>query len=504
MAKTYCDFTDEISQAEIYEGLLAYGMFSEKLPPLFSSISFYDYCLAYSPSFQDKWHPHIFYDSMRNTNVPRQLGIPDPRAYQLLCKCVSNNWGNIQAYFRQKAQGQEYIISRIHLRKIAGSKALFKMNYGNWILDGTPEPDLLIGSRFIVRADISTCFPSIYTHSIPWALVGKGFAKEHAGRKWASEWYNQVDHYTQNCKNGETHGLLIGPHVSNLLGEIILTSVDNELAADWDYVRNIDDYTCFVKTREEAQLFLVALSAALRKYDLSLNHKKTEIAELPTAMTEQWTRQIGNPLAFCRNGIMDYISVRAYLDSAIEIMQKNKENSAILNYAIKAIPADRLSRNAVGYCVKTILHLCLLYPYLLQIVDQFVFERFHVSADQIKDFSVMVYEQELKNKNFDAVCFALFFALKYGFMIDSVKAQDAIDSESCVFRLLAFLYFKKHRIITERALLRDLARTLKANEYDFGQNWLFVYETLPQSELPVEWKTMKSSGISFLQKEYQI
>ena len=283
--KTYSDFTDEISQAEIYEGLLGHGMFSEKLPPLFTSVSFFDYCLANSPSFQDKWHPHVFYESMRNTNVPRQLGIPDPRAYQLLCKCISDNWGNLQAYLRQKSQGQKHIISRIHLRKIAGTKALFKMNYGNWKYDGTPEPDLLIGSRYIVRADISTCFPSIYTHSIPWALMGKAFAKEHAGRKWASEWYNQIDHYTQNCKNGETHGVLIGPHVSNLIGEIILSSVDNELYADWNYTRNIDDYTCFVKTREEAQLFLVALSSALRKYDLTLNHKKTEIAELPTAMT---------------------------------------------------------------------------------------------------------------------------------------------------------------------------------------------------------------------------
>ena len=46
------------------------------------------------------------------------------------------------------------------------------MNYSNWKTDGTPEPDLLIGKKYIVKADISTCFPSIYTHSIPWALVG--------------------------------------------------------------------------------------------------------------------------------------------------------------------------------------------------------------------------------------------------------------------------------------------------------------------------------------------
>lgn len=500
VVKKYSDFTDEISSSEIYEGLLGHGMFSEKLPPVFSSEEFYNFCKTQSPSFQDKCRPHIFYESMRNTNVPRQLGIPDPRAYQLLCKCISDNWSDLQTHMRRKTQGQKHIISRIHLRKMADTKSLFKMNYENWKYDGTPEPDLLIGSKYIVHADISTCFPSIYTHSIPWALVGKEYAKTHRDK---TVWFNQLDHYTQNCKNGETHGVLIGPHASNLIGEIILNCVDDELSVKWSYIRNIDDYTCFVKTREDAQLFLVELSSALRKFDLTLNHKKTEISELPMAMTEQWIRQVGNPLAFCRDGIMDYIGVRAYLDSAIEIMQKNKENSAILNYAIKAIPADKLSYNAIDYCIKTIFHLCLLYPYLLQIMDLYVFERLHVQTELIKSFSKLVYEQELINKNYDAVCYALFFALKYGFVIDSVKSQDAIDSESCIFRLLTFLYFKKNKNALEEAQLHGLAQTLKKDDYDLGQNWLFVYEVLPQSELPDEWKNLKTNGVSFLKKEFQ-
>ena len=502
--KKYSDFTDEISQADVYEGLLGYGLFSEKIPPILSSENFYNYCANNSPHFPDKWQPHIDYDSMRNTNVPRQLGIPNPMAYQKLCKCISDNWSAIQTYFRQKSQGQQHIIGRIHLRRMADTKVLFKMNYENWKTDGTPEPDLLIGSSFIVRADISTCFPSIYTHSIPWALVGKSFAKDHAGSKWKGEWYNQFDHCAQNCKNGETHGVLIGPHASNLIGEIILTSVDNELAKNWKYVRHIDDYTCFVKTREEAQLFLTELSEALRKYDLSLNHKKTEIAELPTALTEQWIRQIGNPALFFRDSIMDYIGVRTYLDSAIEIMQKNKENTAILNYAIKALPVSKLSRNAASYTIKTVLHLCLLYPYLLQIVDEYIFERFHVPVDEIKCFSELVYDQELKSKNYDGVCHALYFALKYNFLIEATKAQDAEKSDSCMFRLMAFLYFKKNGIKAERAQLRQLALTLKKNDYDFGKNWLFVYEVLPQSDLPGDWKALKTNGISFLKKEYQI
>ena len=383
-------------------------------------------------------------------------------------------------------------------------KTLFKMNYGNWRTDGTPEPDLLIGSKYVVHADISTCFPSIYTHSIPWALVGKEYAKKHKGNKERPEWYNQIDHYSQNCKYGETHGVLIGPHASNLIGEIILTSVDSQLVEKWKYIRYIDDYTCYVASREDAQLFLVDLSAELRKYDLTLNHKKTEIAELPTAMTEQWIRQIGGHSNPFRNGIMDFIGARAYLDSAIEIMQKNKENSAILNYAIKALPVDRLSRNASDYCVKTILHLCLLYPYLLQIMDEYVFERFHVSKHQIHSFTEKIYQQSLSNKDYDGICYSLYFALKYDFEIVSVTAQDAESSDSCVFRLLAFLYFKKNSINNEKTQLRNFALKLKKDDYELDRNWLFIYEVLPQSDLPGDWKKLKAGGVSFLKENYQI
>ena len=40
MEKKYCDFIDEISADDLYEGLLGYGMFANKLPPVFTSVPF--------------------------------------------------------------------------------------------------------------------------------------------------------------------------------------------------------------------------------------------------------------------------------------------------------------------------------------------------------------------------------------------------------------------------------------------------------------------------------
>ncbi|MCX0405461.1 RNA-directed DNA polymerase, partial [Clostridium perfringens] len=220
---------------------------------------------------------YIYYESMRNINFPRPLGIPNPMAYQRLCECLSENWDKIQKHFETTTKDKSYKVSRIHIRKLNNSGSLFEMNYDNWRSDGSPELDLLIGKRYIVKADISNCFPSIYTHSLPWALVGKATSKTNRNK---SEWFNKIDHYVQNIKNGETHGLIIGPHTSNLLSEIILCSIDKKLNK-WDYIRNIDDFTCYVETYDKAQRFLVELSEQLREFDLVLNHKKTEIIELP-------------------------------------------------------------------------------------------------------------------------------------------------------------------------------------------------------------------------------
>lgn len=262
-SKHYYDFTNELSADEIYEGLLAHGLFTEKLPPVFTAKAFYDYCKSQSPAFPKKPAEYIYHESMRNINTPRPLGIPNPAAYQRLCKYISEIWPQLQQYFEKETKGQEHIISRTHIRKMKESDSLFSMNYKNWKDDGTPEPDLLLGAKYLVHADVSNCFPSIYTHALSWALVGKDVAKQN--QKDGSQWYNELDFHTRNVKHGETHGLLIGPHVSNLLSEIILVKIDKILYdKGWRYIRNIDDYTCYVSTYEDGQLFLTELSEQLR------------------------------------------------------------------------------------------------------------------------------------------------------------------------------------------------------------------------------------------------
>jgi hypothetical protein len=499
--KTYADFMNEISSSEIYEGLLAYGLFAEQLPPIFTGKPFFDYCRNNTTSFPKEPAGFVYYENMRNVNVPRPLGIPNQVAYHHLCECISLNWDKLQAHFQKVTVNHTHIISRIHLRKMKDKPQLFEMNYNNWRTDGSPEPDLLIGARYMVKADIANCFPSIYTHALSWALEGKDVAKQ--SQKDRKKWYNALDFHARNIHDGETHGLIIGPHASNLLSEIILTKIDQELHKnDFKFIRNIDDYSCFVETYEKGRRFLVVLHEQLRYYGLLLNNKKTAIAELPAASIEQWVRRLNAFTAFDSTKYMNYKEVQAYLDLAVDLMHENGGNTAVVKYAIKVLSKTQLSDNAKEYYVKTVLHLALIYPYLVPQLDQYVFEAFSVEQSVIRSYSQRLLDSGLKTKNYEESCYALYFALKHNFLLDNVLYDYVVKSNHCIFLLLSYLYCEMQN---NRDMIRDLksyAESLMQTE--MNAYWLFIYEVLPQSKLKSYWKTLKKSDVTFVNIKQEV
>ena len=493
----------EIKADELYDRLVSYGMFSEKLPPIFTGDLFLQYCKNIrKQSFSDKWRGYINYENMRNINIPRNIGIPTPMGHELLCKTLMKHWTKLTKYFSTTTKEQSRIISRIHIRKMQDKKELFLMNYENRIDDGTPEPDIYLGKRYMVHADISKCYPSIYTHAIPWALVGKDVAKNNTGKKEQNKWYNQIDHFAQISKNGETHGLLIGPHTSNVLSEIILCAIDGDLSKKYDsYIRHIDDYICYANTKEDADNFIIDLNRELRKYDLLLNHKKTEIYELPICVVETWIHKIQNHMATFQKfkDYIDYKEIQAFIDFIIKLVSENADNNSVVLYAIKALKDLNLTKNAQEYLVKSVVSLSLLYPYLVPILGKYIFEKYEVDNNQIQKYANMIYERYIHKNNYEACSFALLYAIDSNSKIDSIDIKIIKSSQDCILMLMAFIYCKKNNLKSEVKQLKDYAQELKKGEMD--QYWLFVYECL--RNLSGEWGTMKKNKVSFLKSEYR-
>jgi len=499
--RTYNSYTDEISPEELYEGLVGYGIFAEKIPNFLSSKMFLDYTKTLVFPLKLRPKDYIRFSSMRNINVPRSMAIPEPFAFANQCHALSENWANIQEHFREKTRNDRYKISRIHLRKLFNKPPLFEMNYKNFEKDGAPEQDILIKSKYIAEADISNCFPSIYSHAISWALVGKQTAKKYKTDQ--SQWYNQLDHHIMNVKYGETSGLLIGPHSSNLIAEIILVSIDNELVKKgFKYIRNIDDYQCYAETHEQAEKFLVSLSDELAKFELSLNHKKSKICPLPKANVRNWVTKLNHFYFTNTYNIGEKLGLRVkelkgFLDFATEIMLENNNDAAVLNYAIKTLSDKYLGVNAKDYFFKQIHHLVLLYPYLTSILEEKVFKPHSTPKWVIKNIAKDLFHLGINKRLFDACSYAVFWALKYDFELEIDNLKNlAIDSNDCIFLLISYQY---HKATQKKGYLkeyRDHAVNLK--KLDFDRYWLYVYEVLSWSDLTDNYKLMKKQGVTFL------
>jgi hypothetical protein len=491
----------EITPQQLYHGLLAHGLFTEKLPPIFSSVNFFDYCQMQTKDFNEAKSTHIFYENMREINIPRQLGILNPIVYQKLCKCLSDSWYKTCDHFEKYTSFQSHKISRIHIRKIKNSQSLFEMNYKNWKIDGSPEPDIILDKKYLVKTDITNFFPSIYTHSLPWALAGKSFAKEHRGN---CLWYNTIDYYTQKLRNGETHGLIIGPHASNLLSEIIMAVIDSNLYnKGWNnFIRNIDDYECYVNSFDDGQRFISDLSDELREFDLCINYKKTSVFKLPLASTTLWTRQINTIKKKEEDEVMNYKELQAYLDNVIEIMNNNDTISSVLKYAIKVLSSQKMTDNAREYYVKTIFHYAIIYPYLIPLLENYVFKDYELDDIILSRFTNRIFRDGIHFNYIDEICFSLYYAIKYNIILSNEKNEMEIilTSNNCIILLLTYLYMKKQNNKTACKKLMEYAHKLSMNKDDFGQYWLFIYELLPKSKLKGVWKDMKDKGITFIKQ----
>lgn len=507
---SYSDHMRRLTQNMIYDGFVGYGLFSEKLPPVFTSESFLKFCKdhpekLFLPNLEDDYsnlycRQYVQYESNRNNKDFRQLGVPNPFAYELLCRYIRDNWSAIQKHLIDYTAGQRHKVSRTHIRRFNNSPVLFKMNYKS-ISERVKNPVLsfLKTARYCVRADISSCFPSIYSHALAWAIAGKEEAKKHIGDD--SLWYNRLDKYTRGVKYGETNGLIIGPHVSNLLSELILVVVDSNLSmAGYKFTRHIDDYECYVETREKADAFIYDLTDELRKFALVLNRKKTKILELPIGQDEGWVRRLNTFKMLMPKDRWSFDAVRGYLDFVVDLMREIGD-LAIISYAMKIAARADMTDDARGYYVQYMMHLAILYPYLYQFIDESLFQACNVGFHEIAEFSQQMYRHGLGVRNREEVIYSLYFAVKYNFKINDFNEEAICKQNNAILDVMGFLYLKSLGLKAKKlgALARLYASGCNDVNRTLDQYWPFIYEANKPANIKNSYfAELKNAGVSFL------
>ncbi|WP_224045060.1 RNA-directed DNA polymerase [Paraburkholderia unamae] len=254
--------------------------------------------------------------------------ITNPIAQTFLSTHVVDYWGELMKHYRQtrlSASRPRFIRSGARGANIPSMQFL----YSRKVIESA-------GYRFMLRTDISRFFPTIYTHSVPWALHGKAVAKRSRGMT-PRFFGNLLDQSLRQAQDQQTFGLPIGPDTSHIIGEAIATAVDLELKKRLKAFpagfRYVDDYFMFFATEREAEEALAALIRALKEYELQVNFEKTKTCKILEITEDFWSHRLRD-FSIAKGGSRQASDFSHFFELAKELARVNSDESVMM-YALK-------------------------------------------------------------------------------------------------------------------------------------------------------------------------
>jgi hypothetical protein len=299
------DLACALGEKEVYEWLVTRGFFPEAyvLPPCFKVTKHPPYGKVYFPHTAKKFEPRVTeYQEVhfpKTDYTDRTFGIIDPELHSDLASAFARNWKTIlDEIFHPKNKVCSYSFPVPLDSKNPGSVGRLRSGRMIYEFIEMAENDIAAIAhrfKFLIKSDVKNFYPSIYTHSISWALHGKTFIRKNENRRNYSFVGNRLDKLFQNLNDGCTIGLPIGPAVSDIAAELVMSAVDRQLSGSIPdnavVVRFKDDYRILVRTESDGRTIVKALQAALKDYRLELNDEKTQFHSLPNGIFRDWVSQ---------------------------------------------------------------------------------------------------------------------------------------------------------------------------------------------------------------------
>ena len=302
------ELVSNIDSKDIAKWLLEQGYFPEQyiFPPNFKIDKFElrdePYHKAPYKNGERDFSPKLNPSKILNISYPKSeltdriFGIYAPKAYHDIVWYIEKNWNQIRNHLFGSS-------NRIHSYSFpipvtnGSTDTLGSLRTGRMIYEylELAEKDLLSESykyKYLLKTDIKNFYPSIYTHSISWAIHTKEKIRdgnEHNFRLVG----NVLDKLIQYGNDRKTNGIPIGPAISDLIAEIILTAVDKSFTKsirneDFVAARYKDDYFFLLKNDEQVDRILKSLQNSFKEFNLFINEEKTEKFNLPDGLLRPW------------------------------------------------------------------------------------------------------------------------------------------------------------------------------------------------------------------------
>lgn len=233
-----------------------------------------------------KKHEKINYKLLHNKDWKyswRNFELINPILYVWLLNTITRNRKKIQNRFK-KFQKNGYI----ECKSIPVVSYTHESNKAEQIitrLDNVERESLRIGLNYeyVFCTDVTDCYNSLYTHSIPRSLHWKNESKKK--KKSDSLFWNEIDQYIQAMSYWQTNGIPQGSVIMDFIAEMILWFSDILLAErikeqkikkeECRILRYRDDYRIFVNNPIIWEKILKELSIVLEDLNMKINPVKT-------------------------------------------------------------------------------------------------------------------------------------------------------------------------------------------------------------------------------------
>jgi Reverse transcriptase (RNA-dependent DNA polymerase) len=467
------------------ERLLKLGYFPSQLPPSFNTsdlaalhATFYTVWLELQePPKKGVLVPKApnskaeLFSVARVGHQRRVTSLPNPVAQTYLATLVTAHWGEFIAHYRKS--------------KLSASHPRFLRHGGR--ATSIPSMQLLYdrkiaksaGYRFMLKTDLSRFFPTIYTHSVPWAFHTKSIAKKN--KNLTSKYFgNILDLALRQGQDGQTIGIPIGPDTSHMIAEAIATAVDLELKRRlkvWPAgFRYVDDYYLFFATLKDAEEALAALVRALNEFELQINFAKTITCPVIEISEDFWTHQLRN-FSIASEGHRQGSDLNHFFELAKDLARKNADESVMV-YALKRISSTIIRKESWDSFEAHVCHAALAYPNSLQTVARLLstYARvgYPINLARLTRLVNASIEDHAPLGHHSEVAWCLWMTKDLGLSLNETNVDRISEMHSSVCALLLLDLFHTGKL--PKTPKTSNWKTFENQYALYGELWLMSYE----------------------------
>ncbi|WJX08198.1 RNA-directed DNA polymerase [Bacillus cereus] len=389
----------------------------------------------------------------------------------------------------------------------SSDKSLSNKFYSSSFLKGKiKKEESRIGKKYVFKTDIQNFFPSIYTHSIPWILVGKLVAKKNKGEK--SEYYNQLDSFIQRCQRGETHGIPTGSFVSRLIAEIYLCKLDSNLEK-YSYLRYVDDFEFAYNDESEKVEFYKDLNKELNNLNLKVKVEKNQIDSFPFQVNNNsmfFFNYFGN---YAKNAMeIQSVGIYSFIDECLlKEREGNKGSLKLMFKALKTAVKDRKISESIltQPMLKKLFNLVLMkadlanyYLEFIDILNALAKKKVRFGILQTKPqiqyninrYINMNYHQELHS------LLSIFYHMDIRGVCDDIQLLKIIETMDDLSSVLAFELYVQNEYNINNSVFEVIEKKLENSFSWEDEFWFFKYHVFYKISKE------KNSVIAKAHKEY--